>query len=282
MSPNGTIAGTQVRKFGDEVANFLKDRQLFNVSLTTQSVADLSHAIDEFAAEMNVGIAPGDALAAIPSYIIRYDEGQGDRVFVSEFLLKKYRKAEVVERVVFTLDTPESLRSNRAVGAFIEVVFDSKNPNCFLTVSSDDEGWVDGKFARLSLQVQKLKNLNGIVRNAASDLLIQMMGVVICFLISLAVARKLSKLVLVENSFMLSFIFAFMLTANLWGYIQRQVVAYIAFIFPNISFIRDGRQYLHWISQAIVGAIIVYLLGLIFDRSIALFLSLSKGIFIAE
>lgn len=261
------------------MANYLKDIKIVDATISLATLQELVDAILNFAAELNHGNPPEAPNPAIPAFVIRYDD-LGERVFVREYVLEKFSMAKSVERIALTLETGESLRSSRAVGTYIELIFDPKNPNCFLTVSSDDGAWVDTKFSRLHAILRKTQNWNRWVRNRATELLVQCMGVVICFLLSLTVARYLAPTTKFENAFLLCFMFSFLLSANLWGYVQGWALGGIWKIFPNVRFVKAGREYLHWLPQALVGSIVLYLLNWIFDRGCVLVLEVLRPLFV--
>ena len=92
-------------------------------------------------------------------------------------------------------------------------------------------------------------------------------------------AARLGNLLTVENSILLSFLFVFLLLANLWGYTQKRVFAWIASSFPSIEFNRGGKKYIHWLMQAVIGAGLLYVLGMVFDKITPWLADLLTGVF---
>lgn len=68
-------------------------------------------------------------------------------MFTLADVLRYYEEAKEVERLIFTVETRESIDTNRARGAFMELMLDKKNVNGFLTVTSDNQRWVDDTFS---------------------------------------------------------------------------------------------------------------------------------------
>lgn len=250
------------------MANYVKDIKIVNTTINLATLEEFTNTIQGFADEMNMGRPPGQPDAALATYVIRYDK-QGDRFFFKEQMIEKFKAARTVERIVLGLDTEDSVSTRRYIGTYIELTLDDANPNCFLTVSSDDSSWVDAKFAKLSSILSKTHNKNGLFRNRASQLLVQCMGVIICFLLSLTVARNVAPSTRIENAFLLCFTFAFMLSANLWNYLQVWVLVGIRRLLPNVRFVKSGREHWHWLAQGVAGTIVIYLLGWILERAIA-------------
>ena len=213
----------------------------------------------------------------MPVFTLRYDE-QGERTFARDHLLSKYASAHKIERLILNLETEQSLRTNRNTGTFVEVTFDPVNPNCFLTVTSDDQAWVETIFTRLSAIIDKCRNHNGKVRNGVVHFLIQTVGVALCFFLSIAASRRLAPLILTENSQLLAFLFVFLVSANVWGYAQNLAFRMLSYVFPNIRFVRKGREHLHWLWQALVGAIVLAILQFVAENAWHLFTKLSAGV----
>ena len=69
----------------------------------------------------------------------------------------------------------------------------------------------------------------------------------------------------VESPFVISFIFVFLLFSNTWTYLNQLILRVLNMAFPNIKFIRQGREHLHWLIQAVVGgavgAVVLYFLS---------------------
>lgn len=52
----------------------------------------------------------------------------GYRIFNIDEIIQYFRQANIIERVVFTLETGESLRSGRKIGGYMELILDHQNP----------------------------------------------------------------------------------------------------------------------------------------------------------
>jgi DNA-binding transcriptional MerR regulator len=82
-------------------------------------------------------------------FTIRFD-GKGYRVYTLEDLLLHFQQAKEVERIIFSLETGQSILTNRNTGTVMELRLDQKNPNsCTVLVTSDDRDWVDASFAAI-------------------------------------------------------------------------------------------------------------------------------------
>jgi hypothetical protein len=194
---------------------------------------------------------------AFLSYIIRFD-GKGCRVFTLEELLLYFRQANEVERLLVTLETGESLRSGRKVGAVMELGFEKINNNgCFLTVTSDDKDWVDASFSAIQDILIKHKNKNGWVRTAWMQLLVQITGVAFGFFISLWAAVKIAPKITIQNSFVICFLFVLLIFSNTWSYLNKSIFNLLNYYFPNVKFYRPDKDRIDWLMQAIIGGIIV-------------------------
>jgi hypothetical protein len=249
------------------MAHFLRDQKVSSVSITEQSLSQLStifedreKSLDEVASSKN---SPDDKAAL--SYIIRFD-GKGYRVFSIGELLMYYRQAKSVERVLITLETIRSLKNNRQIGTFMEVRLDEVEPNTsYLQATSDDKDWVEASFYSLQEAIDKYGNKSAWVRSAWTPFSVQLVGVTLGFLLSLWAAAKFSPMLAVESPFVISFIFVFLLFSNTWTYLNQLILRVLNMAFPNIKFIRQGREHLHWLIQAVVGgavgAVVLYFLS---------------------
>jgi hypothetical protein len=144
----------------------------------------------------------------------------------------------------------------------MDLRLDRNETNGFLTVSADDQRWVDAAFSAVTEALAKSRAWYGFVRHPLVELVIQVTGVALVFLFSLSAAGMLASHVKVDNPFLIAFMFVFLLSANLWGYLQRQIHGAIGRMFPNVQFVREGREYLHWFVQgcvtAVAGAVVMY------------------------
>ena len=96
------------------MAHYLRDERVTNLSINADNLAQLSAVFADRADALNAKVPENDdsGKKAFLTYIIRFDN-KGYRVFSLEDLLRYFRLAKEVERVLFTVETGESLRSNR-------------------------------------------------------------------------------------------------------------------------------------------------------------------------
>ena len=253
------------------MGHFLRDERVANLSVNEESLRQISAVLDSRQRAMNADVPEDDKTGkrAILSYIIRFDN-KGYRVFSLDDLLRYFNEADEVERVIFTLETGESLRSSRQLGAFVELRIDARDPNsCSLTVTSDEWDWVDSSFCAVRDILVRYKNKNGWVRTAWTQLGVQIIGVTLGFVLSLWAAVKISPKLAIENSFVISFLFVLLVFSNTWTYLNQRMMLFINDVFPNIKFYRSGKDRLHWLMQAVIGgvaiAVTLYILSWIFS-----------------
>ncbi len=240
------------------MANFLRDQQIANVSITEENLTQLSALFSERLGTLSATLTEADLAEkrAFLNYIIRFDN-KGYRVFSIEDLLKYYRLAKSVERILFTVETAESLRSNRVNGTVLELRLDEKDPNSsFLTVTADDKDWVDASFAAVQEGLAKYKNRNGWARSAWTAFGAQLVGVTLGFLLSLWVAAKIAPKLAIENAFVFAFLFVLLIFSNTWTHLNQLLLRLLNTAFPDIKFLRRDKERLHWLWQAIVGGIV--------------------------
>lgn len=249
------------------MAHFLRDQQITNLSITEGNLSQISSAFADRAMMLNSNVPDNDNTGkrAFLSYIIRFDN-KGYRVFSIDDLLRYFRQAKTVERVLFTVETGESLQSNRQIGTFLELRLDEKDPNtCFLSVTSDDKDWVDASFSAVQDTLAKCKNQNGWVRTSWTVFGVQLVGVTLGFILSLWAAAKIAPRLSIENSFVFSFLFVLLIFSNTWTFLSQQILRLMNAAFPNIKFLRRDKERLHWLLQAVIGgaigAAVLYMLG---------------------
>lgn len=249
------------------MAHYLRDQQITGVSVTEDHLSHICAAFTERASQLNATVPDSDDTdrRAFLSFIIRFDN-KGYRVFSLEDLLRYFRQAKSVERVLFTVETGQSLRSNRQIGTVLELRLDEKDPNsCFLTVTSDDKDWVDASFSAVQDTLARCRNRNGWARTAWTVFGVQLLGVTLGFILSLWAATKVAPKLSIENAFVFSFLFVLLIFSNTWTFLSQQIIRLINIAFPNIKFLRRDKERLHWLLQAVIGgaigAIVLYVLS---------------------
>lgn len=241
------------------MGHFLRDQQIANVTITEESVIQLSSIFSERARTLNASSSVAEATdkTAFLTYVIRFDN-KGYRVFSIDDLLKYFRQAKSVERLLLTIETAESLRSNRALGTLMELRLDEKEPtSSFLTVTADDKDWVDASFAAVQDALVRHRNKNGWVRTAWTTFGVQLVGVTLGFLLSLWAATKIAPKLAIENAFVFGFLFVLLIFSNTWTYLNHLILRLMNTAFPAIKFFRRDREKLHWLVQTMVGGIVV-------------------------
>jgi hypothetical protein len=242
------------------MGHFLRDQHTRNHSITLKRIEELYGVFEQYLERLNA-LGVSDTTFHC---VIRFD-GKGNRVFSLADLQRSYRQARQVERVVLTLETGRSMQTGRVSGTYMEVKLDSFDQNAGLIVSADDQAWVDGAFAAVTETLTKSRAWYGFIRTPLAELLIQISGVAFVFLFSFATAKKLTPHVATDNPQLYAFILVFLVLANVWTYLQRTIHFYISRIFPNVQFVMEGREYLHWLLQGavttVLGGAIMYSLA---------------------
>lgn len=252
------------------MAHYLRDQLLKNVTINADTLSQLSSVFSSRQSAINAGVSENEPdKKAFFTYIIRFDN-KGYRVFSLGELLQYFDQAREVERILFTVETVESLRSNRQTGTYLELRFDQKDHNtCFLSVTSNDRDWVDASFSSVQEVLTKCKNKNGWARSAWTQFGVQIVGVTLIFVLSLWLAARVSPKLAIQNSFIFAFLFILLIFSNTWTYINQRILWLLNALFPNIKFYRAGKDRFTWLMQAVVGgivvAIVLYVFSLLFS-----------------
>lgn len=253
------------------MAHYLRDERVTNLSINADHLAQLSAVFADRAKALNANVPENDDTGrkAFLAYIIRFDN-KGYRVFSLEDLQRYFYQAKEVERVLFTVETGECLRSNRQIGTYLELRLDEKDQNnCFIAVTSDDKDWVDASFSAVQDVLTKCKNRNSWARTTWTQFGVRIIGVTLGFILSLWAAAKIAPRLIIENSFIFAFLFVLLVFSNTWTYLSQRVLWVLSTFFPNMKFYRPGKERLHWLMQVVVGgivaAVVLYMLGLAFS-----------------
>jgi hypothetical protein len=266
------------------MSQFLRDEYLKNLNLDDKALIKIKEDLDIISDRSNKGLNLENQEEfkkryLIASYIIRFDN-KGFRLFDFSKVLKYFDDAHRIERVIFILETGQSLLTNRLSGDSIEIRFDSKDANnCILLVQSDDDNWVDSNFLKLKERINRYKNRNFIIRNRWTPIIIQLSGVTVGFLVSLWVAIKISPKLQIENSLAFAFVIAFLIFSNLWTFLLSAIRRCLDFYWPNVSFKRIKG--IHWLIRAFIStaliSIFLFLLNKIFFQIAVMLKSLWKA-----
>jgi hypothetical protein len=247
------------------LSSCLRDCFLENITITEQVIEQLNDFLkirkDSTNEKLKVENANKNKYLTL-SYVIRFD-GRGYKLTDFSDLKKHYEHANTVERIIFTLSSNENTNNT-----CYELKVDAKNPNnSLIEVSSVDGDAVDSVFSGLLETINKGKNKNGFVRNTWTEFLVQILGLVFGFIISLIAGIQTAPHIQIENSFFITFLFVFLIFSNSWGFINQQILRFLYYSFPNINFSRQGKSSLHWLSQAFVGGIVVAITLIILGQS---------------
>jgi len=242
------------------LAHFFRDENVGNLTINEEALEQISSVFQSRHATMqptSTTAGTTGSQSVFLTYIIRFDN-KGYRVFALDDLLRYFRQAIYVERILFVLESDQSMRSNRAVGTYLELRLDEKDPNnCNLTATSNDGDWVESSFSAVKEVLSKCGTKSGWARSAWTQLGIQIIGVTVGFLISLWAALRISPHLAIENAFLISFIFVLMIFSNTWTYLNQRLLALVGYAFPNLKFYRSTKDRLHWLLQTVIGGIVV-------------------------
>lgn len=250
------------------MSQFLRDKVISNVTLDKDALTEIYYLLNRRATALTA-LAQDENESVFVFAIIRFD-GKGYRVHSVDELLHYFIGAKTVERIFLVLQNSRALGSNNEFGSCIEVRFDGADASlCYLRVSDDHPEWVDTSFSTLEESLGKIKNRNGWVRSQWFGFLIQLSGLAAGFILSLWAAAVITPRVPIENGFVIIFLFVLLLFSNVWSYLKGLISSAVEKGFPNIEFSRPNKNRFRWLIQAavgaVVGALVLYLLHLIFQ-----------------
>lgn len=195
--------------------------------------------------------------------IIRFDN-KGHKINSLDEILEKYGQASKVERLVLTLASRDALPEHATK---IELWLDIMNDKIsYLNVQADDYDLVESTYNEIVDLLKKSKSkINSVIRTPLTSLIIQIAGVVIMFLISLAVADVMKARLKIEESFTLSFLFTLIVLSNFWGYFNNWLITLIFNTRTNVQFKKEKNddmlvRSLVWISSAIGAYLLIELI----------------------
>jgi len=137
------------------LATFLRDRHIRNLTISKARIDEFYALCNTHATELIARGVPGNEVHV--KSMIRFDE-KGYTVFRIEDIHQCYDQAHEIERIVFTIETQESLNTNRRLGSFLEINLDKNYHLCFLTVASDDRVWVEAAFSSFNEVIIKSRS----------------------------------------------------------------------------------------------------------------------------
>ena len=242
------------------MARYLRDEQLLNLTIDADTISQIVDALFARFVLMPEYLN-GQQNQQNPDVIlimtIRFDR-KGYRVFTKDELLKYFNEATNVERIVFELCSSQSISTNRNIGSYLDLRFDiDENSPCYSISTSDDENWMNGTFNAIHEVLIKYKNKHSLARNPIVELLLQLSGLFLGFLISLWGASLISPNLQIENSFLISFVLVLLVFSSLWGFINIRLKNLLLKAFPSITFYRPKKAKLHWLLQTFVGGLVV-------------------------
>lgn len=234
------------------MALYLRDQLLKNLSIDINDVKRLYKAFE------------GRQLVDLDFVcIIRFDN-KGHKINSLDELLEKYGQASKVERLVLTLASRDSLPEH---ATRIELWLDIMNDKIsYLNVQADDQNLVESIYNEIVDLLKKSKSkINSLIRTSLTSLIIQIAGVVIMFLISLAVADAMKARLKIEESFTLSFLFTLIVLSNFWGYFNNWLITLIFSTRTNVQFKKEKSddmlvRSIVWISSAIGAYLLIELI----------------------
>lgn len=244
------------------MAFYLRDKHITSIEIDEPRLRQFIGLFQGFLSAKIEGLPPEQAAADwFLTYVIRFDE-KGYRVFSGAELIDLFNQGRAVERVIIALDSKESLRSNRQTGAWAELKLDAVAPaNSWLNVTSDIKADVDAAYAAIDDALKASKSWIGIARSAPARLAIQLVGVIIFFALSLWGASLMASRLAIQNAFPMAFLFVFVLLSNAWTFLHPSLLRQIDRLFPNVYFKRPNRERWTWLWQALVGSVVVSVLG---------------------
>jgi hypothetical protein len=159
----------------------------------------------------------------------------------------------------------------------MELWFDAKETNnCKLVVQDDDMNWVDSVFCKLKERLNKYKSFNFIIQNRWVSFIVQLLGVIVGFIVSLWAAIKISPKLAIDNSLAFTFVIAFLLFSNIWTLLYEGILKCLNYFWPNISFKEKGR--FHWLIKAIISSAFVGFFFFIINRLLLYISQIMKSI----
>jgi len=235
------------------MSDYLKDSFIPYLTIDTVALDSINDELETIVNESKS--LPENEQLKSNVYTLRYDGMGIVRKDYSE-IKRCFETGRNIERVNFDFSSIRNLSEYK--GKRIKILLDAADGlSCYLSVSDDEEKWVDNVYKRLSKRLETYKNQNGISRNIFTELFIQLFGVIAGFSFCLIVASLLSPMLKVQYSFFVLFIGFFLIFSNLWTYFLIILGKFRDRCWPITSF---KKKPLGLFGQIVLGLIITSLL----------------------
>ncbi len=257
------------------MAQYLRDLSIENLRITEERIRQLHRIFSLREATLNDENNP--LLSAVFSCIIRFDN-KGYRTYDPDTLIAHYQEATKIERVIFTL---VSVNVSPEEAVKMELWLDTRqNANSYFTVESNDNDWVNSSYNTISELIPNYKFWYWWLRTPFTSLIIQLVGVAVIFLASIAIANEVAPNLDIKEPFFLSFLFVLLVLSNFWGYINQWVLGVLSKMLPNIDFKQTDK--INWSDKiekggyALLGLLGLWIIGTIAKYGLDVIASLTK------
>lgn len=244
------------------MGNYLRDQPVRYLNLNVERLRELNGVLEELARRHNVAPPPavvaGDMADTVRlSYVIRFDE-KGYRLDNFEQVIAHLNSSKSTERIIFQLASDRSTYTNRLRGTAVDLqLYANDSSKCWLTVQCDhDQMWTEAAFGVINETLEKFGNRSYFVLNRWTPIVLQLLGVMGGFVLSLWSTEALSGYLKLDTSAASTIVFlaTLVIFSNIWGFMMQPLLKGLAHVFPFIRF-KDANS-LHWIYQTAVGGII--------------------------
>lgn len=239
------------------MAHYLRDKRVGTVTITESDVRALCGIF--FERQSTNSVAFGANEAKYCHFVVRFDN-RGYKAYSADDVIAYWTQAKKIERIIFAVESPTSVNSNRAHGTYAELRLDIEENSCWINVSSEDKAWMDGTFSAIEEYLHKCRNKNYLIRNPWTSPITYVLGQALILLFSLWLAVKIAPRLAVDSPVLIGFIILFFLYLPMWQVLHGQLIRYLGLAFPHTKFHKQART-LHWFGQALIGAAVVAALG---------------------
>ncbi|SFU61013.1 hypothetical protein SAMN05216350_103118 [Polaromonas sp. YR568] len=236
---------------------YARDVKLKNLSISIDNLEALGQAVQACVANC----AP-DSLGTPNrlSFILR-TETLGVRLDTVGEFTQAFLAAPRVDWITANFESGLLQDTYKKEGSSFDVRLDRTDASmCFIAVASDNEQWAASTFLMMQEAVKPLRNRHYLIRNAFTQMLIQVAGVIAGVGLSLWGALKLEPWLKLPNAFVFVFVIFLLLFSNIWGPLNHLILRLVDRGFPNVRFIQKGKEHWHWVPQALVGGTIAAIL----------------------